>query len=205
MLHAGIGAELRYDSNVFYETNNTTQGLALHLTPGFVISTKNSQRTTGPDGVVAPHMIEFRLGAGLDYVEWLAHTGDVKPDRQFNVLANGALVIAPTGPFTAEIFDNFIRSSQAPYQKTTFNLDRDLNEVGLRFRIKPGGGRLELQLNYAFGIDLWETDNLKQYNNYYVTTTDHSFACGSSCRRRRSTCKATYVVPVPLATYDDAL
>jgi hypothetical protein len=118
-------------------------------------------------------MIEFRLGAGLDYVEWLAHTGDVKPDRQFNVLANGALVIAPNGPFTAEIFDNFIRSSQAPYQKTTFNLDRDINEVGLRFRIKPGGGRLELQISSLFGIDFWENNGsgLNAYDNYYVHST----------------------------------
>jgi len=175
VLHLGIGAEVRYDSNFFYETNNTTQGLSLHLTPGFLISTVNSQRSTGPDGQVAPHKIEFRLGAGLDYVEWLAHTGDVKPDRQFNVLANGDLIIAPTGPFTAEIFDNFIRSSQAPYQKVTFNLDRDINEVGLRFRIKPGGGRLELQISSLFGVDFWENSasqgGLNAYDNYYVHST----------------------------------
>src|SRR5262245_1134239 len=55
VLHLGISTELRFDSNVFYETDNVTSALALRLTPAFAIATKNPQRTLGPDGTPAPH------------------------------------------------------------------------------------------------------------------------------------------------------
>ncbi len=170
VLHLGIGAELRYDSNVFYETTNPTQGLALRLTPSFALSTKNAQRPN-PDGSVSPHKVEFRLGAGLDYREWVYSNTGTNPPRQFNVLGNFGLTLFPAGPVTAEIFDNFTRSTQPAYQAVNYNLDRDMNEAGIRLRIKPGGGRLELQLGYIFGIDLWETQQLKEYDNFYHHAT----------------------------------
>src|SRR5688572_17046520 len=60
VLHLGIGAEFRYDSNVFYEDSNGTQALALRLTPTFALATKNPQRTLDSEGNPAPHKIEFR-------------------------------------------------------------------------------------------------------------------------------------------------
>ena len=171
VLHLGAGAEMRYASNVFYSDGSAngpiTSGLALRLTPQFAIATKNSQRTLGPDGTPARHAVEFRLGAGLDYREWLVANTGVRPPRQLNVNANFNLTLFPSGPVSADVYDVYLRASQPAYQTTTDALNRDANEVGLRLRIKPGGGRLELQLNYAFGIDLWETAPLQQYNNFY--------------------------------------
>jgi hypothetical protein len=171
VLHLGIGAELRYDSNVFYENTNLTQGLALRLTPGFAISTRSGQRTTNPDGSISPNKVEFHLGAGLDYREWVYSNTGVRPPRQFNVVANFGLTLFPSGPVTAEIYDNYLRSTQPAYTAVNYNLDRDVNEVGLRLRIKPGGGRLELQLGYGFGIDLWEVAPLQPYDNFYHHAT----------------------------------
>jgi hypothetical protein len=171
VLHLGIGAELRYDSNVFYEGSNQTQALALRLTPAFALATKNSQRTIGPDGVPAVHTVDFRIGAGLDYREWLVSNTGVRPPRQFGVNAGFGLTLFPSGPVTAELFDNYIRTTQPPYAAINHNLDRDVNEVGIRLRIKPGGGRLELQLGYAFGIDLWEAAELQPYDNFYHHST----------------------------------
>ena len=171
VLHVGVGAELRYDSNVFYEDSNPTSGLALRLMPAFSLATKNAQRTMGPDGTPAPHTVDFRIGAGLDYREWLVSNTGTRPPRQFNINAGFNLTLFPTGPVTVELFDNFIRATQPAYQAVNYNLDRDINEVGIRLRIKPGGGRLELQLGYAFGIDLWETQQLKTYDNFYHHST----------------------------------
>jgi hypothetical protein len=171
VLHLGVGAELRYDSNVFYSDGGPnspiTSGLALRLTPQFSLATKNAQRAVAPDGTPVSHTVDFRFGAGLDYREWLVANTGVRPPRQLNVDANLHLTLFPNGPVTAEIYDIFLRSWQPPYQTTSDSFDRDMNEAGLRLRIKPGGGRLELQLNYAFGVDFWEVDTLKPYNNFY--------------------------------------
>lgn len=160
VLHAGIGAELRYDSNVFYQDSNAVSALALRLTPKFLLATRVKR-----DG--SPHKFDFRIGAGLDYREWLVSSNGQRPPRQFNVTAGAAATILPTGPVTVDLYDNYVRSIQPPYQVATFNYDRDVNEIGTRFRIKPGGGRLELQLSYTFGIDYWETKAQQVYNNYY--------------------------------------
>ncbi len=156
VLHIGVGAELRYDSNVFYESSNTTQGLALRLTPHFSIAS----RPTG-------QKVVFNLGAGLDYREWLVASTGRRPPRQLNVTASVSAVILPTGPVTTELYDNFVRSSQPAYHASSTNFDRDLNELGIRLRIKPRGGRLELDLAYAFGIDFWENKQQQIFDNYY--------------------------------------
>ena len=173
MLHIGITGELRYDSNVFYEATNPTSALALRISPNFALATRSQKRLTGPDGEVTPSRVAFRIGAGVDYKEWLVSSTGNRPPRQFNVNAGTALSILPIGPVATELFDNFVRSSQPSYFATNNNFDRDLNELGIRLRIKPGGGRLELQLGYIFGVDLWETDqfNLKDYDNYYHHTS----------------------------------
>ena len=171
VLHVGIGAELRYDSNVYYESSNTTQALALRLTPNFSIATRSGVRTLGTDGAAAPHKVDFRIGGGLDYREFLVSNTGMRPPRQFNILGNASLTILPSGPFTLELFDNFVRSNQPAYETINYNYDRDVNELGFRARIKPGGGRLELQLGYVFGIDLWETSPQDQYDNFYHRST----------------------------------
>ena len=156
VLHLGIGAELRYDSNVFFESANTTQGLALRLTPHFTLGSR-------PVG----QKVLFRMGAGLDYREWLVSSTGQRPPRQLNADASVGVTILPTGPVTTELYDNFIRSSQMQYQVSTTNYDRDINELGIRLRIKPGGGRLELDLSYAFGVDFWENRAQQLFDNYY--------------------------------------
>ena len=159
VLHLGVGAELRYDSNVFYESDNTTQALALRLTPHFTIGSR-------PVG----QKVLFNVGAGLDYREFLVANTGQRPPRQLNVTATASVAILPTGPVTTEIYENFVRSSQPAYHATTQNFDRDLNELGIRLRIKPGGGRLELDLAYGFGIDLWENRQQELFDNYYHHT-----------------------------------
>src|SRR5262249_16420610 len=48
-----------------------------------------------------------------------------------------------------------------------FNLDRDTNELGVRFRLAPGGQRLITDLSYAFGLDFFEVKILQDFNVLY--------------------------------------
>ena len=166
VLHPGIGAEIRYDSNVFFEASNEKQAAVLRLLPSLDLSTRPAQR-----GGATPHSIDFRLHAGLDYREYLTGDTSISSHRQFGVQAGMLLSILPFSVFSADVFDNFTRSTQAPYGALPYNIDRDTNEVGARFRLRPSGGRLEIDLGYAFGIDFFEVQQLKDFNLFYHRLT----------------------------------
>jgi hypothetical protein len=161
VLHPSIGVEFRFDSNVFYSAENPTSAFLFRLMPSIDLATRPPQR-----GGDRPHMIDFRLHAGFDYNEWLTDNPTVNQYRMFNVQAGALLTILPNYPFSIDLFDNYSRTSQPPYNVGNARLDRDLNDLGVRFRYKPGGGRLEFLLSYIFGIDFWETPVLKDLNNY---------------------------------------
>jgi hypothetical protein len=162
VLHPGIGAEIRYDSNIFYEATNEKQGAVLRLTPWLDLATRPALR-----GGATPHTIDFRFHAGLDYREYLTSDQNISQHRQFGVQGGLLLSILPFGPFTTDIFDNFVRSTMPPYNELPYNFDRDTNEAGVRFRIRPGGGRLELSLSYVFGLDYFEVKQLQDFNAFY--------------------------------------
>src|SRR5688572_1656510 len=62
VLHLGLSADIRYDSNVFYESSNTTQAAILRLSPMIDLSTRPAAR-----GGEKPHKVDFRFYAGMDY------------------------------------------------------------------------------------------------------------------------------------------
>src|SRR5207302_26834 len=70
-------------------------------------------------------------------------------------------------PYNFVLFDNYVRTTQPPYTKLTYNLDRDTNELGTRVNLSPGGGRLTLNVGYLFGIDFWEPSQLKDFDLFY--------------------------------------
>lgn len=162
VLHPGIAAEFRYDSNIFFQPNNEVGGFMLRLMPTVDLATRPPQR-----GGNAPHKVDFRLHAGLDYREWLTSDPALSRYRMFGVQAGMLLTILPHYPFSIDLYDNYTRTSQPPYTRGDSNIDRDTNEVGIRFRYKPGGGRLELHLGYAFGIDFFEVSRLRDFNVMY--------------------------------------
>jgi hypothetical protein len=134
----------------------------LRLTPYIDLATRPYQR-----GGNTPHMLDFRFHAGLDYREYLTGDASISQHRQFGVLGGLGLTINPFGIFTVDIFDNYTRTTQPPYSAIPTNLDRDTNEVGTRLRLRPGGGRLEFDLGYAFGIDLFEEAALQPFDLFY--------------------------------------
>jgi len=165
VFHPGIAAEFRYDDNIFFQSTNKTGAFMLRLLPTLDLATRPSERDA------QPHSIDFRLRAGLDYREFLTGDSNVNRYRGFGVLFSGLLSILPSGPFSIDLYDNFNRTTQLPYNYVGQfpQLDRDTNELGARFRIRPGGRRLEIDLGYAFGIDFFENDPYKIFNLYRHT------------------------------------
>jgi hypothetical protein len=146
MLHLGLGIEVNYDSNVFYQNSNTTSAFFLRLAPGFDLS--NSPRG-------ASRTIDFDFHGGMSYVEYLTSDASLSNHRQFGVDAGLRAVFFGNSPYSFTLFDNYTRTTQPPYSKTDYNLDRDTNQLGLRVSLAPGGGRLTFMLGYTFGIDFF--------------------------------------------------
>jgi hypothetical protein len=161
VFHLGINTDLRYDSNVFYQDQNTTGAFALRLSPNLEIATRGA-----PRGGDRPHMLDFRFYAGMDYTEWLTADPNVSRHRLFGVAAGAGLVILPGYPVTITLSDNYVRTSQPPYSSGNPNIDRDSNTLGIDFAIKPGGGRLQLNVGYAFGLDYYEASQYQALNRF---------------------------------------
>jgi hypothetical protein len=157
-LHLSLGIEFDYDTNVFYEANNTTGAFFLRLAPGFSL-------TNSPRG--ASRAIDFDLHGGLSYVEYLTGDSALSSHRQFNVDAGVRATFFGYSPYNFSLFDNYVRTTQPPYFKTDHNLDRDTNQLGVRANLAPGGGRLVLLLQYIFGLDYFEVPQLDAYDLLY--------------------------------------
>jgi hypothetical protein len=110
----------------------------------------------------------------LDYNEFFGPNPLLSQHRSFGLQAGALLTILPFYPFTIDLFDNFLRTVQPPFTPTQSNLDRDTNEAGLRLRFRPGGGRLEFDLQYVFGIDFFEERQLQDLNVYYHKVALHA-------------------------------
>jgi len=162
VLHPGIAAEVRWDSNIYFELTNPTNAFILRVLPTLDLATRPPQR-----GGDAPHTIDFRLHLGADYNEFLTGDSSISRHRSVGIQAGMALTIMPNHPVQFTIYDNYVRTSQPPYFGEPFNIDRDTNEAGVRLRVAPGGGRLQLDVAYAFGIDFFETQQFKDLDVMY--------------------------------------
>lgn len=158
VLHLGVGAEFGWDSNIFYEPSNEANSFYMRLTPNFDLT--NRPRS-------GQRQIQFDFHGGLNYVEYLNGDAAIRAHRQFNVDAGVQAAFFPMNPYNFVVFDNFVRSTQPPYTRTSFNLDRDTNEAGLRVNLSPGGGRLTFNVGYLFGLDFFEPDQLKDFDVLY--------------------------------------
>ena len=161
ILHLGLGLEFEYDNNLFYQSTNTTGVFAMRLTPSFDLTNRPRQ---------VRRRVEFDFNAGLSYVEYLTNDPTVERLRQFGVTAGLQAAFFPLNPYNFVVFDNYLRSTQPPYTKLPDNLNRDVNEVGTRINLSPGGGRLTFNVGYLFGLDFWEpssVQDLQDFNLYY--------------------------------------
>jgi hypothetical protein len=149
VLHLGIAAEFRYDSNVFFELNNGVGAGLFRLLPSVDLATRGGE------------VAQFRFHAAMDYGEYLTSDQSISQHRFVGVQAGLLATLFPHGKVVTDVFDNYVRTTQPPYGRLPFNLDRDTNQVGLRLRFRPGSGRLTLDVSYVFGLDFFEIPQLK--------------------------------------------
>ncbi len=150
LLHAGIGAEVGYDSNVFYSPSGTRKGSGVaRVTPALNIS--NAERDgTLPDGMA------YDLNASLAYREYLSSDDDIKKQRAFMPSAGLLLQFSSKQTLSFAIMDNFTRTVDPPYVSNADPIAHDYNVGAVQLKVAPGGGRLQLTVRANSVLDYYE-------------------------------------------------
>ena len=157
LLHLALGADIGYDSNVFYQQTPTGAAVA-HVTPAIDLS--NGERDGSvPDGVF------YDLGASLTYREYLSGGKDVRDMRAFNPNLGGLLRFSSKQTLSLSLSDNFARTEDPPYSQGAAVITHDRNIGSIEFKVAPGGGRIQLLLRYNNVLDLYETTGYQYADN----------------------------------------
>jgi hypothetical protein len=157
LLHASLGADVGYDSNVFYQSTPTSAAV-MHVTPAADIS--NASR----DGS-APDAVYYDLAASLVYREYLSGDDEVRSQRAFNPTVAGSLRFSSRQTLSLSLSDTFARSEDPPYAPDLPVITHDRNAALLQLKLAPGGGRIQLVLGFTNVLDVYETDLYKTGSN----------------------------------------
>jgi hypothetical protein len=154
LLHLGVGAELGYDSNVFYApTPETAKGSGMLRIVPFAELTNATRAGVIPSGVF------FDLAASLNYREYLSSDPGIQDQRAFMPSASAMLDFGSGQALSFLIGDGFSRTEDPPYQEGQLPYIRDTNLALAQLSWSPGGGRLATSLRYTNTIDYFESES----------------------------------------------
>ncbi len=153
LLHAGVGVEAGYDSNVFYSATNAKGSSIIRVMPYAEIT--NASRSGPVSGGLT-----FDVRAGLQYRYYGSSDADVKQySNAWNPNAGVSLSLGGA-QLGFGIADVFARIEDPPYApngtlSTTAPIQRNNNQASAEVRWAPGGGRLTGTLRYTNMVDIF--------------------------------------------------
>jgi hypothetical protein len=149
LMHVGAGAEVGYDSNVFYQQNGIGSGII--RTSGFAEITNSTRSGAAPSG------LNFDARAGLQYRRYTSDNSALDSfHNAFIPSAGFQLGTAATPTLSFGFGDSFIRMEDPPYNPTQTLIIRDNNQASAEMRWAPGGGRIGMLLRYSNMVDIFE-------------------------------------------------
>jgi hypothetical protein len=169
LLHAGIGVEAGYDTNVFYAPTNAVGSSIVRVMPYLELT--NATRT-GPSA----RDVTYDLRAGLQYRYYGSNNPDVEKYRSA-WMPNAGLSLGFGGgsQFGLGVADVFSRIEDPPYQTQVNSgvigpLTRNNNQASIEGRWSPGGGRLTTLLRYTNMVDIFDASSNYTYANSVTNT-----------------------------------
>ena len=164
--HPGIGAEVGYDSNVFYADDETNGTGLLRISPHFFISTRTRGNQDGP-----PPTIRFRGGVSAAYYGYFATRYGDDVGESISTSAGLNLVVLPERPFNLTFTEEVTRTIR-PFTEpadTDPTFARWRNDVGIRLGFASRGNVLRGGLGYVFGLDMFEATLFEDNNSFTHT------------------------------------
>jgi hypothetical protein len=164
LMHVGVGAEVGYDTNVYYtdtsdSANPAKASAVMNITPFLTLS--NAPRPGQP---FTP-TLSYTLGASLLYREYLTNEDLGKAQRGFSPSAYLSLGSAVGPSVGFNLSDSFSRIEEAPFTAQSESIKRDHNLGAIQLRLAPGGGRIQTTLSYSNQLDIYETAIYASSNN----------------------------------------
>jgi len=196
-LHPGLGAEIGYDSNVFYADQDPQDDFILRITPHLLLSTIGDERRGEGEQRGSPPAVAFRGGISASVYHFFefSEQDNVEGDLGLD------LTIAPERPFSATIHEHFTRTIR-PFTEARGSLDvnfsRDRNDAGILFALSSPGEILKGTIGYSLWFDYFEGD---EFN--YATNLTHHIEGGASWKFYPHTA-FLYDVTLDIQDYPDA-
>lgn len=197
-LHPGIGAELGYDSNVFYEDQDPDPSVILRVTPHLLLSTLGPERRGEGEERGSPPRIAFRGGVSASYYHYFLDKAKDNVEGDLSL----QLTINPERPFSVFLFEQFTRTIR-PFAEAEDSSDgttfaRDQNQIGVRFQLATVGNVLQARLGYMFGVDYFEDSEFA-----FARSLTHTIEAGSNFRFLPQT-GIVYDARLDIQTYPNA-
>jgi hypothetical protein len=156
-LHAGVGAEMGYDSNIFYQPNGALSSPILRVLPFLDLTNQQSSQNAQPLSVG----VVYDLQATLLYRHLFSDDARIDASNirdTFSPSVSGLLDLSPNQRLGLTISDSFNRSEEAPYTPGRAEIIRNSNLAAAQVHWSPGGGRIQGTLRYSNRVDLYEGD-----------------------------------------------
>jgi hypothetical protein len=159
-LHAGVGTEFGYDSNVFFQPSGGLSSALLRVVP---FADLNNQLTAAGSGGAATFAtaVSYDLSANLQYRHLFSDNSQIDTSGirdTFSPSVSGFLDFSQAQHLGFSVSDAFARTEDAPYVPGQTAILRYANQASAQIRWSPGGGRLQGILRYNNRLDLLEGD-----------------------------------------------
>lgn len=188
-LHPGVGAEVGYDSNIFYEDSDgprSPQGSALfRISPHVFLSTLTQAREqegeARGEGNSAP-MFDFKAGIASQIYLFLADQArhNVGLDGNFD------LTINPKGRVGVQLFDHFSRTVR-PFTGRTderrLRYGMNTNIAGMTLNGRSRGGVIQANVGYSFRVTVFDQADFRysnQFGHQFTADTHYRFLPNTS-------------------------
>jgi hypothetical protein len=169
LMHVGTGAEVGYDTNVFYTSSSGPPGSAAPIGSGIIRANAYGELTNSTRTGAVPSGIFFDGRVNLLYRHYLTDDRNVDPFRNSFTPGVGISLGLNSGQTVSfGLADTYQRFEDAPYQPGQQVITRDNNQASAEVRWSPGGGRITATVRYTNMVDIFEN----QYSYANSDTND---------------------------------
>ena len=160
--HGGAALSVGFDSNVFSESRSQSPARAAYGLPSVWVTIGNRPVRNGildSPAKKTDRKVDYHIGLLAGWRLYMSGRPTVWQASKLNIGATTRVMFAPGRRFSFAIEDDFRRVGEpANFEALrTFNFNRIDNSAALRFILRPGGGRISLDLAYRNELLLLES------------------------------------------------
>ena len=176
-LHPGVGVEIGYDSNVFYEDEIPQGSAILRGTAHLLVSTLSLERLEEGAAQGGQESVRFRGGLSISGYHFFIDRAKDNVGGDLNL----DLTINPHGTFTFRIYENFGRAirpfTDSGGMSDDITYGRNQNVAGAEVSIRSRADILKLRAGYELGYEFFDDDVFD-----YVDNLSHRIGLDASFR-----------------------